>query len=55
MSDKEKDLIKKIAQGLPSLGLQEQNYILGVVDGIALAKQSNESEKKMAASEQPVE
>ena len=54
MSDKEKDLIKRIAKTIPSLNSSEQNYILGVADGLALAK-----EKEMVSCiedvEQPVE
>lgn len=54
MSERERDLIKRIAKTMPSLNSSEQNYILGVADGLALAKEQ-EMESCIADSEQPVE
>ncbi len=39
MSDKEKDIIKKIAAGLPNLSEFEKGYFLGVVEAKADIKQ----------------
>lgn len=52
MSDKEKEIIRKMAETIPNLHSNEQNYILGVAEGLAMAK---ELEKGKADSEQPVQ
>lgn len=52
MSDKEKEIIQKMAKIIPSLQSDKQNYVLGVAEGLALAK---ELDKKEPDSEQPVE
>lgn len=44
MSEKEKELIKKISDTIPKLDENKQNYILGVAEGMAIAKE-NEEEK----------
>lgn len=38
MSERERELIQRIAKNMPSLNDSEQQYVIGVVDGIALAK-----------------
>lgn len=42
MSEKEKDLIKKMANGVSNLDENQKNYVLGLVEGMALAKGENE-------------
>lgn len=39
MSEKEKDIIKKIASTMPKLSKDKQSYILGVAEGMVLAKE----------------
>ena len=38
MSDREKEIIRKMAEKIPELHSDEQNYILGVAEGLAMAK-----------------
>lgn len=40
MSDKEKDIIKKLVDTIPKLDKDKQNYVLGVAEGMALARES---------------
>lgn len=46
MSEKEKELIRKIATTVPKLSKENQNYILGVAEGLVLAKET-EGEKEL--------
>ena len=39
MSDREKEIIRKMAKTFPELHSDEQNYILGVAEGLAMAKE----------------
>lgn len=39
MSESEKDIIRKIASTVPRLSRDKQNYILGVAEGMAIAKE----------------
>lgn len=39
MSEKEKDVIRKIALLVPKLSKDNQSYILGVAEGMAIAKE----------------
>ncbi len=41
MSDKEKDILKKIAAGLPHLSEFDKGYFLGVVEAKAGAKEES--------------
>lgn len=45
MSEKEKQIIKKLSSTVPKLDKEKQNYILGVAEGMAIAKESIEREK----------
>lgn len=45
MSEKEKQIIKKLSSTVPKLDREKQNYILGVAEGMAIAKESIEREK----------
>lgn len=40
MSEKEKDIIKKLSDTVPKLDKDKQNYILGVAEGMAIARES---------------
>lgn len=51
MSEKEKDLIKKMADGVSNLDDNQKNYVLGLVEGMALAK----AEKNQPDSNRPVQ
>lgn len=46
MSEKEKDIIQKISRELPKLDDNKKNYILGVVEGMAIAKESDKGNKE---------
>lgn len=39
MSEKEKEIIKKLLTTLPKLSKDKQNYVLGVADGMAIARE----------------
>lgn len=45
MSEKEKEIAKKLAKTLPKLDKEKQNYLLGVAEGMAIARE-NEAESK---------
>lgn len=51
MSEREKDLIKKMADGVSNLDDNQKNYVLGLVEGMALAK----GEKQQPDSNRAVE
>lgn len=38
MSEKEKEIIKKLSSTVPKLDKDKQNYILGVAEGMAIAR-----------------
>ena len=40
MSEKEKEIIKKLSSTLSQLSKDKQNYILGVAEGMAIARES---------------
>lgn len=44
MSEKEKEIIKKISETIPKLDKDKQSYILGVAEGMAIAKETNVKE-----------
>lgn len=46
MSEKEKNILKKLSETVPKLDKEKQNYILGVAEGIALARET-EVEKEI--------
>ena len=52
MSEKDKEIIRKMAEAIPKLSGEKQNYILGVAEGMAIAR---DMEVSAADSEQPVE
>lgn len=48
MSEREKEIIKKLSDTVPKLDKEKQNYILGVAEGIAMARETeSESESNV--------
>lgn len=46
MSEKEKNLIRRLSDTLPKLNRENQKYVLGIVEGMAMmAKQPGEDKK----------
>lgn len=39
MSEQEKKIIKKLSSTMPKLNREDQKYVLGVAEGMALAKE----------------
>jgi hypothetical protein len=39
MSEKEKEILQRLSENLPKLDKQDQHYILGVAEGMAMAKE----------------
>lgn len=46
MSEKEKEIIEKLSDTVPKLDKDKQNYILGVAEGMALARESIDKTEK---------
>lgn len=46
MSEKGKEIIARIMEAVPTLEMNEQNYVLGVAEGMAFARESNKTEQK---------
>lgn len=44
MSEKEKEIMKKLSDTIPKLDKEKQNYLLGVAEGMAIARESENSE-----------
>lgn len=44
MNEKEKDIIKRLSNTVPKLDKEKQNYIVGLVEGMAFAKKSQQGE-----------
>lgn len=42
MSDKEKSIIQRLSDSVQKLDKEKQNYILGVTEGMAIAKECHE-------------
>lgn len=45
MSEKEKEIAKKIANALPKLDREKQNYLLGVAEGMAMVRDTEKENK----------
>lgn len=43
MSEKEKEIIKKLSEKVPKLDKEKQSYVLGVIEGMALMKEGSGS------------
>lgn len=50
MSEKEKDIIKQLSNTVPKLEKDKQSYILGVAEGMVIAKQSENESKPLQES-----
>lgn len=46
MSEREKDIIKKLSDIILNLDKENQNYILGVAEGMAIVKTKKEANKE---------
>lgn len=46
MSEKEKQIIEKLSYTMPKLDKEKQNYILGVAEGMAIVRET-EDKKEM--------
>lgn len=46
LSEKEKDLIKKLCDTVPKLNKENQSYLVGVAEGMAIAKASADKTDK---------
>lgn len=46
MSEKEKEIIKKLSDTIPKLDDNKKNYILGVAEGMAMVRESEKTERK---------
>ncbi len=49
MSEKEKEIIKKLSKTVPKLDKDKQNYILGVAEGMVIAKETEKKEELQKA------
>ena len=49
MSEREKEILSRITEKVPALETNEQNYILGVVEGMALMKDQKTTEEEANA------
>ena len=49
MSDKEKSSIQRLSDSILKLDNEKQNYILGVAEGMALAKDTQEDKQLQEA------
>ncbi len=47
MSEREKEIIKKLSNTLPQLSKDKQNYILGVAEGMAIARECEKKESEV--------
>lgn len=46
MSETEKEIITKLSNTVPKLDKDKQQYILGVVEGMAIARENQQTETK---------
>ena len=51
MSEKERDIIRKIALTVPKLSKEKQSYILGVAEGMVIAKEDAADGRKKELQE----
>lgn len=49
MSEKEKSIIRRLSDTVPKLDKDKQNYILGVAEGMAIAKDSQRDKQLQEA------
>jgi len=46
MSEKEKELLKKMSDNLSKLDKENQKYVLGIAEGMAIAREDEKSGKE---------
>ena len=51
LSEREKEILSRITEKVHTLETNEQNYILGVVEGMALMKDQKTAEEETSAHE----
>lgn len=51
MSEKEKEIIKKLSDTIPKLDDSKKNYILGVAEGMAMVRESEKADRKEQTNE----
>lgn len=51
MSNKEKNIIRRLSNTVPKLDKDKQNYILGVAEGMALMKDEQKSQGASTVSQ----
>ena len=45
MSEREKEIIQKLSDTVPKLDKEKQNYILGVAEGMVIARENSDESK----------
>lgn len=45
MSDKEKDMFERFSEAIPKLDREDRNYLLGVAEGMVIAKDKQADEQ----------
>lgn len=43
MSEREKEIIKRLSDTVPKLDKDKQNYVLGVAEGMAMVRENDKS------------
>lgn len=51
MSEREREIIKKLSNTFPKLDKDNQNYLLGVAEGMAIARENQQTDKKEESEE----
>lgn len=46
MSEREKEIVQKLSDTIPKLDKEKQNYLLGVAEGMAIAKETQPATDK---------
>lgn len=46
MSDKEKNIIRRLSDTVPKLDKDKQNYILGVAEGMAMIRETTQESRE---------
>lgn len=51
MSEKEKNIIRRLSDTIPKLDREKQNYVLGIAEGMVIAKETAGSEREKELQE----
>lgn len=46
MSEREKEIVKKLSNTIPKLDKEKQSYLLGVAEGMAMTRETENKEEK---------